>query len=247
MNADFAEIIKRIIADQGGDKEAKRALTKAVKMRFAEELKNASEKERPFTKSYLAQKLHEEGQFDLILCNKTLDTLCAALFNDQSPSWPPESAPRQQAAQEPAAEPTNQKVPRRTTSKRTYILTIIVLTLLFVIAVGVWYKVWTSRTKPGAPFAQENTTEPKVSIDLNTSPAKKNITGYDDYVVMCGDNTPMAEDVDWKYDFDYDGELSDDEKAYKSYIENLKENDNALSYYQDANVNNILDWKEEKK
>jgi hypothetical protein len=104
MNADFDETIKRIIADQGSDKKAKKALAKAVKMRFAEELENANEKERPFTKAYLAQKLHEKGRFDLALCNKTLDILCTALFDEQSLETLPETAPQPQAAQELAAE-----------------------------------------------------------------------------------------------------------------------------------------------
>jgi hypothetical protein len=147
MNQDFADIIKRIIAEQSNDKDAKNALTKAIKMRFAEELKTANEKERPFTKAYLAQKLHEEGRFDLTLCNKTLDTLCEALFNEQATETLPESAPQQQAAQRLAAEPTN-KMPRRATGKWTYILPIIILTLLVVIAAGVWYKVWTLYIKP---------------------------------------------------------------------------------------------------
>jgi hypothetical protein len=155
MNQDFADIIKRIIAEQSNDKDAKNALTKAIKMRFAEELKNANQKERPFTKAYLAQKLHEEGRFDLTLCNKTLDTLCEALFNEQATETLPELAPQPQAAQRLTAEPTN-KVPRIATDKRTYILTIIVLTLLFVIVVGVWYEVWTLYIKPEITTEQTN-------------------------------------------------------------------------------------------
>jgi hypothetical protein len=96
MNADFAETIKRIIEEQGGDKEAKKALKKAVKMRFALELKNVNEKERPFTKAHLAQMLHEKSHFDLTLCNKTLDTLCTAIFDEQIP----ETVPQPQDAQE---------------------------------------------------------------------------------------------------------------------------------------------------
>jgi hypothetical protein len=122
MNTNFTDIIKRIIAEQGGDKDAKNALEKAVKMRFMEELKNSNEKERPFTKAYLAQKLHEKGHFDLALCNKTLDTLCEALFEEESPKTPPELAPQPQAAQDLGAEPTNKKAPRRTTGKLAYIL-----------------------------------------------------------------------------------------------------------------------------
>jgi hypothetical protein len=94
MNTDLAESIKQIIADQGSDKKAKSALTKAVKMQFIEELENASEKERPFIKAYLAQKLHEEGHFALTLCNKVLDTLCAVLFNEQISAMPPELTPK---------------------------------------------------------------------------------------------------------------------------------------------------------
>jgi hypothetical protein len=49
MDTNFTDIIKRITAEQGGDKDAKNALSKAVKLQFVEELKNANEKERPFT------------------------------------------------------------------------------------------------------------------------------------------------------------------------------------------------------
>jgi serine/threonine protein phosphatase PrpC len=90
MNINSADITKRIIAEQDEDKDAKNAHTKAVKMRFAEKLKSANEKERPFTKEYLAQQLHEKAHFDLALCNKTLDTLCATLFNDQASEAPKE-------------------------------------------------------------------------------------------------------------------------------------------------------------
>jgi hypothetical protein len=141
MNVDLAEIIKQILADQGSDKEVKRALTKAVKMQFVEELKNTSEKERPFTKAYLAQKLHEEGHFDLALCNKTLDTLCTALFTEQIPATLPEVVPQPQSVKRLAMKPTNKKMPRRTTAKGIYILAIIILTLLIVIGAGVLYLV----------------------------------------------------------------------------------------------------------
>jgi hypothetical protein len=165
MNADFAEIIKRIIADQGSDKEVKRALTKAVKMRFTGELKNASEKERPFTKAYLAQKLHDEGHFDLTLCNKTLDTLCTALFDEQVPAALPELAPQPQAVRRLVAQPVSKKVPHRTFGKEIYILAIIILALLG----EVLYLAL--RPKPETPPAQENT------IILEVQPKQTNPDG----------------------------------------------------------------------
>jgi hypothetical protein len=156
MNADFVETIKQIIEEQGGDKEAKKALKKAVKMRLALELKNANEKERPFTKAHLAQMLHEKSHFDLTLCNKTLDTLCTALFNEQAP----ETVSQPQDAQELAAEPTAIKAPRRLTSKIEYILLIIIAALLAVIATGVWIKV--QNIKPETLPVQE---EQKVTAE----------------------------------------------------------------------------------
>jgi flagellar basal body-associated protein FliL len=172
MDADFAEIIKR--TEQGGDKEAKKALAKAVKMRFAEKLKNANEKERPFTKAYLAQMLHEKSRFDLALSNKTLDTLCTALFNEQVSATPPELAPYPQAVQRLATEPTNKKAPRCATGKWTYILLIIILILLIVIAAGVLYLVL--YTKPEMPPVQESTTEQEVLIELDAQTRQMDTT-----------------------------------------------------------------------
>jgi hypothetical protein len=142
MNANFTDIIKRSIAEQGGDKELKNALVKAVKMQFVEELKDANEKERPFTKAYLAQRLHEKGRFDLALCNKTLDTLCTALFDEQSSEPPPGTVPLPQAVQEPAVKPmpVNKKDANRTAGKFEFILLLIILgllTVLVAILVGV--------------------------------------------------------------------------------------------------------------
>jgi hypothetical protein len=118
MNADPTEIIKRIIADLDSDKEAKKALTKAIKMRFVEELKSASEKERPFTQAYFAQKLHEEGHYYLALCNKTLDTLCESLFSEEVPAALPELALQPQAAQRLATKSANKKAPHRNTTEK---------------------------------------------------------------------------------------------------------------------------------
>jgi hypothetical protein len=163
MNRDFSDIIKRIISEQGGSTEAKNALSKAVKMQFAEELENVNEKERPFTKAYLAQKLHEKGHFNLALCNKTLDTLCMALFDEQAPETPPELAPQPQAMQEPAAEPTDRNAQRRATGKGIFIIEIIILVLLIVIAVGVLYMVL--HIKPKTQPLQENTTKQELNLN----------------------------------------------------------------------------------
>jgi hypothetical protein len=80
------------------NEKQKKALAKARKMKFEDELKNVTEKERPFTKAYLAQRLHEVCHFDLELCNQTLDALCAELFPEAPPARenePPRSgAPR---------------------------------------------------------------------------------------------------------------------------------------------------------
>jgi hypothetical protein len=135
MNTNFTDIIKRIIAEQGGGKEAKNALVKAIKMQFVEELKKANEKERPFTKAYLAQKLHEKGGFDLALCNKTLDTLCTALFDEQSSKMPTAAAsnavsPR--TMKKPTVRPMNKKAVSLTTGKFEFILVLIIFGLLAV-------------------------------------------------------------------------------------------------------------------
>jgi hypothetical protein len=147
MNTNFGDNIKRIVAEQGGGKEAKNALVKAMKMQFVEELKNANEKERPFTKAYLAQKLHEKGRFDLALCNKTLDTLCTALFDEPPEAAPevtqPEAVPLPQAARKPAAEPTarpaNTKAVSLTAGKFEFILLLIILGLLAVFVAILWF------------------------------------------------------------------------------------------------------------
>jgi cell division protein FtsL len=154
------------------DNDIKKALAKAAQMRFAQELKSANEKERPFTKAYLAQKLHKKGHFDLTLCNKTLDTLSAALFDEQSSETPPALTPQQQAAQKPAAEPAIKKTPRRITGKWTYILQTIILTLLIVIAAEVFYLVL--HAKPETPSVQEYTTEQEAQIEQEVQPDQTN-------------------------------------------------------------------------
>jgi hypothetical protein len=146
-------MVSKIDSNISGEADIKKALAKAVKMRFADKLKTANEKERPFAKAYLAQMLHEKAHFDLALCNKALDALCAELFNDQDN----EDAPQQDAQE--LAVPTNKKVASRQSGKVVYILMIIILVLLAVIAAGVWHKVWQLHTEPEVPTVQEVTTE----------------------------------------------------------------------------------------
>jgi hypothetical protein len=149
MNTYFDEVMKRLSDEQGVDKNMRGVLAKAVKMQFVQELKDANEKERPFTKAYLAQKLHEKEHLDLALCNKTLDIICAALFEKQP--TPPALAPQ----------PTSNTTPRRKNGKAVYILLIIIFTLLTAVAAVVWYKVL--HTKPEAPQHQEINTDQTVA------------------------------------------------------------------------------------
>jgi hypothetical protein len=133
------DIIKQINVKKTRGKQAQKALVMALNRGFADELKNESEKARPFAKASLAQKLCVEGHFDLELCNKTLDTLCAALFDETHCAAPEQS-------EELAS---FKKPPHFMFTK--YILPLIILAALAIIAAFVWYKVFTQKTDPLLP------------------------------------------------------------------------------------------------
>jgi hypothetical protein len=127
--------------------QEKKALAKARKMNFDRELKSVTEKERAFTKAYLAQKLHEDCNFDLPLCNQTLDALCAELFPEVPP---PPAMPH--AKEEPAAGPVHN--PRRRTL--TSILLVIIAALLALFAAALWYKIGRQKAEI-PPYQNEGT------------------------------------------------------------------------------------------
>ena len=103
MNTSLFDIVKKIVDEQSDSilseprrvsafladlardepKPQKSALLKCLEHGFAQILRNATETVRTDCKQSLAQRLHSEEGFDLLLCEETVDLLAAVLFGGE--------------------------------------------------------------------------------------------------------------------------------------------------------------------